>query len=64
MNLQNELRILEQIEEEDPLNAEQLANMTKWSCELIVILEEEELYWFKRAHEKWLHEDKPASGLG
>jgi hypothetical protein len=24
--------------------------------ELMKILEEEELYWYKRAHEKWLYE--------
>jgi len=24
--------------------------------EMLKMLEEEELYWFKRSHEKWLHE--------
>jgi hypothetical protein len=51
-----ELRKLELIEENGLLSLEQIHNRTTWLSELMNILEEEELYWFKRAHEKWLHD--------
>jgi hypothetical protein len=50
------LRNLELIEENGSLSLEQIHNRITWLSELMNILEEEELYWFKRAHEKWLHE--------
>jgi hypothetical protein len=56
MVLQDEIWKLEQIEEDALLSPDQAANKTKWLGELMTILEEEELYWYKRAHETWLHE--------
>jgi hypothetical protein len=55
-NLREELLILEQIEEENFLSLEEMHRKVHINTMLLDILEEEELYWVKRSHEKWLHE--------
>ena len=56
MLLQEELLSLEQLEEEGSLLPQQIQRKVEIQSQLLMILEEEELYWFKRSHEKWLHE--------
>ena len=56
MLLQEELLSLEQLEEEGSLLPQQIQRKVESQSQLLMILEEEELYWFKRSHEKWLHE--------
>jgi hypothetical protein len=56
MEIQNELWKLELVEEENPLYQDQMIERVNITGELMKILEEEELYWYKRAHEKWLYE--------
>ena len=46
---------MEIVEENGPLSSSQLMRRADLKCELLSILEEEELYWFKRSHETWLH---------
>lgn len=46
---------LELEEENSPLPAEKIFNRANLTSELMKILEDEELYWFKRSHEIWLH---------
>lgn len=50
----NDLICLE-AEETVPLSYEKLCYRTQINSELLKILDEEELYWFKRSHENWLH---------
>jgi hypothetical protein len=45
---------LEQKEEESTLNEKQIRGRCTLLAELYKMLEEEELYWFRRCHEKWL----------
>jgi hypothetical protein len=56
MVLQDKIWKVEQIEECTPLSLDQVANKTKWMGELMTILEEEELYWYKRENETWLYD--------
>jgi hypothetical protein len=51
-----ELMVLEQIEEDNVLSLQQMQRKVEINSCLLKILEEEELYWHKRSHEKWLHE--------
>lgn len=53
--IQGTLKELEEIEEAGPLEANQILLRTNLTSELLKILEEEELYLFKRSHETWLH---------
>lgn len=46
---------MEEEEEQGQLTYNQLLLRSNITCELLKILEEEELYWFKRSHETWLH---------
>jgi hypothetical protein len=52
--IQEELATLEFLEEQESLSENQI----KWKIELKVeffhLMEEEELFWFKRCHETWL----------
>jgi hypothetical protein len=48
------LVVLEELEERGPLSAAECENKIRWKAELLQILEDEELYWFKRRHETWL----------
>lgn len=54
--MQEELLILEQLEEENLLSSSQMSRKVTLIQELLKIYEEDELYWFKRSHEKWLLE--------
>jgi hypothetical protein len=45
---------LEQKEEESTLNEKQIRGRCTLLAELYKMIEEEELYWFRRCHEKWL----------
>jgi hypothetical protein len=55
-NIQAELWRLEQDEEEAPLTFEQYNRKADLMCQSLNILVEEELYWYKRSHGKWLLE--------
>lgn len=50
----DQIDILEELEEENPLDLNQAKNRMELKVELFRIVEEEELYWFKRSHESWL----------
>jgi hypothetical protein len=52
--IQDSLAVLEELEERGPLSPTQCENKIRWKAELLQILEDEELYWFKRSHETWL----------
>lgn len=52
--IQSTLRDLENDEENGPLPYGSLHLRAELHCELMKILEEDELYWFKRSHETWL----------
>ena len=45
---------MEGLEETNPLSEFQLKKRCDLQVELLKILEDEELYWFKRSHETWL----------
>jgi hypothetical protein len=47
--------VLEQIEE-SILSYEQTKRKVELGTLIMKMLEDEELYWHKRSHEKWLHE--------
>jgi hypothetical protein len=49
-----ELAELEVLEEMSSLNSEQNIRRMELNVELFKIMEEEELYWYKRSHETWL----------
>lgn len=54
--IQSSLKEMEEEEEElGPLPYTALCLRANLTTELLKILEEEELYWFKRSHETWLH---------
>jgi mannosylglycoprotein endo-beta-mannosidase len=55
-NLSQELMKLEQKEEEGTISLSQVERKVQLHVLLLAMHEEEEMYWFKRAHEKWLHE--------
>jgi hypothetical protein len=52
--LQSELNNIEKLEEDDILPAMMLDRKTFIQAELMRLLEEEELYWHKRANDNWL----------
>jgi hypothetical protein len=52
--MHEELEKLENIEEVAPLDNEQIRQRMTLKAELFQILDEEELFWFKRSHERWL----------
>ena len=54
-DIQDSLAELEAQEELATLSFNQMMEKSNLLCELMGILEEEELYWFKRSHETWLH---------
>jgi hypothetical protein len=54
--LREELLNLEQLEESDLLTLNQMHRKVQLNEELYKMMEEEELYWHKRSHERWLHE--------
>jgi mannosylglycoprotein endo-beta-mannosidase len=54
--MSQELVELEQKEEEGNISLNQVERKVQLHALLLPMHEEEELYWFKRAHEKWLHE--------
>ncbi|CAN6179481.1 unnamed protein product [Urochloa humidicola] len=56
LEAQNELLELEKMEEEQILNLQQMHRKIELQKLLMDMLEEEELYWAKRSHEKWLLE--------
>ena len=56
-DIHTELLALEIIEEESGLSLDQLQKIVSLKSKLMQILGDEELYWFKRSHDKWLHED-------
>jgi hypothetical protein len=49
--IQDSLAVLEELEERGSLSAAQCENKIRWKAELLQILEDEELDWFKRSHE-------------
>lgn len=53
--IQNDLYTMECEEEDGPLPANKIWHRTQLKCELMKILDEEELYWYKRSHETCLH---------
>jgi hypothetical protein len=54
--MSQELVELEQKEEEGNISLNQVERKVQLHALLLPMHEEEELYWFKRAPEKWLHE--------
>jgi hypothetical protein len=52
--ISEELLVLEQIEESNPLDMDNIRKRCTHMVELLKMLEEEELHWFKRSHETWL----------
>jgi hypothetical protein len=48
------LGVLEQVEEKSYLNDDQIRGGCDLLEELYKMLEEEELYWFRRCHETWI----------
>jgi len=54
--IHEELLYLEQHEEEGLLTLDQMIRKAHLIHNIMKINEEEELYWFKRSHEKWLLE--------
>jgi len=54
--IHEELLSIEQLEEECLLPINLMQRKMQLQSEMLKMLEEEELYWFKRSHEKWLHE--------
>jgi hypothetical protein len=54
VQIQNELKDLEIIEENGSLSDDQIKSRIDLKVELFLILEEEELYWYKRSHANWL----------
>jgi len=55
-DIHNELMALELDEEDAHLSLEQMLRKVYLRSEMMKILEQEELYWYKRSHEQWLHE--------
>jgi hypothetical protein len=53
--LRGGLLILEQTEEEILLTLDQMQRKVSIDATLLSMMEEEELYWHKRAHGEWLH---------
>jgi hypothetical protein len=49
-----DLEIIEQEEDACPLDLESVKKRCILLAEMLKILEEEELHWFKRSHETWL----------
>ena len=49
-----ELRKLEESEESDLLNSNQIEYRCSLMTEILMMLDEEELFWKQRAHENWL----------
>jgi hypothetical protein len=54
MEINEELLKLEMLEKNGNLSSEQIGVRNSLKCELMKILDEEEVYWYKRSHEKWL----------
>jgi hypothetical protein len=52
--IQEGLACLEALEELGPLDDISCKRKVEWKVELLQILEDEELYWFKRSHKNWL----------
>lgn len=52
--IQESLKKIE-MEEYSPLSLDKINERVELVSELLKILEEDELYWFKRSHETWLH---------
>jgi hypothetical protein len=53
--LRQELSDLEQKEEEGLLHLNQMQRKIQILTSLLTMMEEEELYWYRRSHENWLH---------
>ena len=54
--LQDGLLDIEQMEEDALLSLNMYNRKVEIQSNILKMLEEDELYWFKRSHEKWLHE--------
>ena len=52
--MQEELLALEILEEDELINSEKVLRKVALKCEVMKLLEDEELHWFKRSHETWL----------
>jgi hypothetical protein len=52
--IQEELMELEGMEEKCTLNMDKISARINLKVELLNILDEEELFWYKRCHETWL----------
>jgi CelD/BcsL family acetyltransferase involved in cellulose biosynthesis len=50
----NTFQKMEDMEESGPLNFDQIKHRIDLKVELLHILDEEELFWFKKCHEAWL----------
>ena len=55
-NMQDELLNIEQAEENAMLSLSMYNRKVEIHSNILNMLEEDEIYWFKRSHEKWLHE--------
>jgi hypothetical protein len=49
-----EIAVLELLEEQGSINEDQIKKKVALNVELLHILDEEELYWYRRCHETWL----------
>ena len=54
--MQDELLDIEQAEENAMLSLSMYNRKVEIHSNILNMLEEDEIYWFKRSHEKWLHE--------
>jgi hypothetical protein len=52
--ISEELLVIEQIEEKHSLDIDNIRKRCTLMAELLKMLEEDELHWFKRSHETWL----------
>jgi hypothetical protein len=53
-DINEEIMPLEEMEEINPVNMDQIRRRNELKAELMKILDNEELYWYKRCHETWL----------
>jgi hypothetical protein len=52
--IHEEIVVLQLLEEQGSINEDQIKQKVALNVELLHILDEEELYWYRRFHETWL----------
>jgi hypothetical protein len=52
--IHEEIAVLQLLEEQGSINEDQIKQKVALNVELLHILDEEELYWYRRFHETWL----------